>query len=291
MAIGLGQGFTRSARAADLPDLIVRFDPQPLQRVAARIRALPDIAAFSTRAEFTGVDIAANGHTRRGRLGRGGRRRTPGLRDRRRARCLLAVRRGRDRARLGPGVGRRPGSAAPDQGARITARGRVRRGPRRRRLPAGGAARLRVAGGDRRPVWTPARIPEVNVAEIWLRDPRYLNEVLVQARTTSYGLRGLRIITRSGRPRAARSGGRDRDRPAGRAVGVRARHRRRDARRVGPGRGAAAAEDDRDQPRGRRFPRAFGHPQAREAAVVAVPPRRSASSRACSPRSARRTGC
>ena len=40
--------------------------------------------------------------------------------------------------------------------------------------------------------------PQVNVAEIWLRDPRYLNEVLVQARTTSYGLRGLRFVTRSG---------------------------------------------------------------------------------------------
>ena len=40
--------------------------------------------------------------------------------------------------------------------------------------------------------------PNVNVAEIWLRDPRNLNEVLVQARPTSYGLRGLRFITRSG---------------------------------------------------------------------------------------------
>ncbi len=38
----------------------------------------------------------------------------------------------------------------------------------------------------------------VNLAEIWLRDPRNLNEVLVQARATSYGLRGLRFVTRSG---------------------------------------------------------------------------------------------
>ncbi len=37
-----------------------------------------------------------------------------------------------------------------------------------------------------------------NLAEIWLRDPRNLNEVLVQARATSYGLRGLRFVTRSG---------------------------------------------------------------------------------------------
>ena len=40
--------------------------------------------------------------------------------------------------------------------------------------------------------------PQTNLAEIWLRDPRYLNEVLVQARTTSFGLRDLRIATRSG---------------------------------------------------------------------------------------------
>ena len=42
------------------------------------------------------------------------------------------------------------------------------------------------------------RNPQVNVAEIWLRDPRYLNEVLVQARATSFGLRDLRFVTRSG---------------------------------------------------------------------------------------------
>jgi len=40
--------------------------------------------------------------------------------------------------------------------------------------------------------------PVVNLAEIWLRDPRNLDEVLVQARATSYGLHGLRFVTRSG---------------------------------------------------------------------------------------------
>ena len=40
--------------------------------------------------------------------------------------------------------------------------------------------------------------PNVNLADIWLRDPRNLNEVLVQARATSYGLQGLRFVTRSG---------------------------------------------------------------------------------------------
>ncbi|MBV8991201.1 MAG: ABC transporter permease [Solirubrobacterales bacterium] len=40
--------------------------------------------------------------------------------------------------------------------------------------------------------------PTVNLAQIWLRDPRYLNEVLVQARSISYGLQGLQFVTRSG---------------------------------------------------------------------------------------------
>ena len=60
------------------------------------------------------------------------------------------------------------------------------------------------------------------------------------------------------RSRAARPGGGDRDRSARRAVGVRARDRRCDARRVGAGRGAATAEDDRDQPCGRRLARPRG---------------------------------
>ena len=38
----------------------------------------------------------------------------------------------------------------------------------------------------------------MNLADIWLRDPRNLDEVLVQARATSYGLHGLRFVTRSG---------------------------------------------------------------------------------------------
>ncbi len=63
IADGLGNGFARAARAADLPDVIVRFDPQARGLVVSRIRALPDIAAFSTREEVTNVDIGAGGHS------------------------------------------------------------------------------------------------------------------------------------------------------------------------------------------------------------------------------------
>ena len=42
------------------------------------------------------------------------------------------------------------------------------------------------------------RSPRVNLADIWLRDPAQLDEVLVQARANSYGLRGIGFVTRSG---------------------------------------------------------------------------------------------
>jgi len=59
----LGRGFDRGARAADLPDVIVRFDPESASKVAQRIQALPDLAAFSLRQEFTDVAIGAGGHS------------------------------------------------------------------------------------------------------------------------------------------------------------------------------------------------------------------------------------
>ncbi len=55
----LGFGFDRAARASDLPDIIVRFDPQNAGRVAQRIAALPDLAAYTLRQEVTNVDLAA----------------------------------------------------------------------------------------------------------------------------------------------------------------------------------------------------------------------------------------
>src|SRR5437879_6458269 len=78
VADGLGQGFDRAARAAGLPDIIVRFDPEPRARVAERIAALPDLAGFGTRLEQTNVDLRFAGRTREDAVaevvGRGARR-------------------------------------------------------------------------------------------------------------------------------------------------------------------------------------------------------------------------
>jgi hypothetical protein len=194
---GLGGGFGRAARAADLPDVIVRFDPQRPAQVATRIRALPDVAAFSTRTEFTNVSIGAHGHSS-GRasvevMGRG-----------RRGYAIVG---GRD-------LSSRFGEVVVERGLAQAWNLQVGSG-----LDIDGLGRLRVVGFAEAPdnVGFPLAVPRlylsqaaldrrfgrdlnqrVDVAEIWLRDPRYLNEVLVQARTTSYGLLGLRFITRSG---------------------------------------------------------------------------------------------
>jgi putative ABC transport system permease protein len=198
VADGLGQGFDRAARAADLPDVIVRFDPQSTQRVNSRIAALPDLAGYATRFELTNVSVAV-----------GGRRRGDAVAEvvgagRRRGYAIVA---GRDlRAR---------GSEVLLERAFAQAWG-VRLGST---LFVDGLGRERVVGYAEAPdnVGFPLakprfyvsraaidarfgaeRNPRVNLAEIWLRDPRYLNLALVQARDTSFGLHNIRFATRSG---------------------------------------------------------------------------------------------
>ena len=185
----LGFGFDRAARAAALPDVIVRFDPQNGSAVAQRIAALPDIAAYTVRTEVTNVGLetadesAGNGAVEVVGPGRRG----------------YAIVAGHDVTG--------PGQVVVEKGLADAWR-----------LGLGGALDIdglgpeRIVGFSESPdnVSYPLAVPRVyvsqqgvgplaaNLAEIWLRDPRNLNEVLVQARATSYGLRGLRFVTRSG---------------------------------------------------------------------------------------------
>jgi ABC-type lipoprotein release transport system permease subunit len=193
----LGFGFDRAARAADLPDVIVRFNPQTASRVARRIAALPDLAAYTVRQEASNVGLetarnfADNGAVEVVGSGRRG----------------YAIVAGRD-------LSGQPGEVVVERGL-AEAWG----------LQLGGTLGIdslgteRIVGFSESPdnVSYPLAVPRVyvsqaalaarfgsppdpraNVAEIWLRDPRNLDQVLVQARATSYGLHGLRFVTRAG---------------------------------------------------------------------------------------------
>jgi ABC-type antimicrobial peptide transport system permease subunit len=200
VGVGLGGGFDRAAKAADLPDIIVRFDPESVSLVDQRLRALPDIGSYSTRLELTNTQVAADGQ-----------------------------RRGDAVAEVMSGSGR-PGYAvvAGHNLARTGSQVLVELGFAQAwhlhlgsTLDVGGLGPQRVVGFTEAPdnVGYPLAKPRyylslpaiearfrqppsanqrVNLAEIWLRNPAYLNEVLVQARATSFGLHDIQFATRSG---------------------------------------------------------------------------------------------
>jgi ABC-type antimicrobial peptide transport system permease subunit len=198
VGVGLGRGFDRAARAADLPDVIVRFDRQSASRVVARISALPDLASYSLREEVTNVGIGAGGRRREDAVaeavGSSGRR-------------GYAVVAGRDLAAVGPQVllerafaeawGVRLGSTFFVEGlGPQTVVGFVE-APDNVGFPLA-KPRFYVSRSAIDARFGREPDPQVDLAEIWLRDPRYLGEVLVQARTSSFGLHDIRFATRSG---------------------------------------------------------------------------------------------
>ena len=189
----LGFGFDRAARAAGLPDIIVRFNPQPSEAVRQRIAALPDVAAYTVRQELTGIGLeTADDFADNGVLEIVG----PGRRG-------YAIVAGRD-------VSGRRGEVVVERGLAVA--WHLKLGDT---LNIEGFDTRRIVGFSESPdnVSYPLSTPRVyvsaaalgvppgarvNLADIWLRDPANLDEVLVQARATSYGLHGLRFVTRTG---------------------------------------------------------------------------------------------
>ena len=189
----LGFGFDRAAHAAGLPDIIVRFFPQPADRVDQRIAALPDVASYTVRQELTGIGLdTANDFADNGVVEMVG----PGRRG-------YAIVAGRD-------VSHSPGEVVVERG--LAAAWRLKLGDT---IDVDGLGTRRIVGFSESPdnVSYPLSTPRVyvsagaigvapdarvNLADIWLRDPANLDEVLVQARATSYGLHGLRFVTRTG---------------------------------------------------------------------------------------------
>ncbi len=209
----LRTGFSRSAQAAHLPDVIARFDAQPAAAIARRIRALPDVAAYSLREEVTNVGLSAGSHSAENGVVEvidGGPR-------------GYAVVAGHDissapgSVMLEQGVARAWG-LAPGETIEVAGLGRERiaglaQAPDNVAYPLAtprlyvSLAALRAqegageeAGGSGEEAHGSGglREPRVDLAEIWLRDPAQLSAVLVQARLSSYGLRDLSIVTREG---------------------------------------------------------------------------------------------
>jgi ABC-type lipoprotein release transport system permease subunit len=192
---GLGRGFARGTKAAGLADVIVRFDSENARRVAARIGALPDIAAFTLRYEATNIELAAGQYdTSRSAVqvvgpGRRGYAIVQGHDLSARSEGVVIERGLADAWHLHPGQSITVGDLGPQHILGLS------QSPDNVAYPLA-AARVYVSAHEITDRFGP--IPAVNLAEIWLRDPRNLDEVLVQARATSYGLHGLRFVTRSG---------------------------------------------------------------------------------------------
>ncbi|HEX3803535.1 MAG TPA: ABC transporter permease [Solirubrobacteraceae bacterium] len=198
IAEGLGNGFGRAVRAAHMGELIVRFDPESAKQAARRISALPDLAGFALRTEVTSATILYRGHQTTGAVGEV-------LSSQRRQGYAVVA--GHNIEGSAPEILIEPGLASAWHirlGAQLYVDGlgyeRVvgfAEGPDDVGYPLAAArfyirrAALATGPGGR-------SNPFVNFAEIWLRDPRYVDEVLVQARAESFGLRDLQFATRDG---------------------------------------------------------------------------------------------
>lgn len=198
VSYGLGTGFDRAAGTASLPDIIVRFNDRSAQDVSRRIAALPDVARYQLRLELTNIGIGAHGMRRGDAVAEV---LDPGPH---RGYAVVA---GHDLSDRGSQVLLEKAFAS-SWGVHVGDTFYVR-----------GLGPQRVVGLVQAPdnVGYPlakprfylsrpaidARFgiepnPHVDLAEIWLRNPRYLNEVLVQARATSFGLSSISYSTRSG---------------------------------------------------------------------------------------------
>jgi ABC-type antimicrobial peptide transport system permease subunit len=191
---GLHTGFDRAADRADLPDVIARFDDQPVGRVDARLRALPDLRARAYVREFTGVTLQAGDNVSGDGV-------VQVVGGRPHAYAILAGHdlRGPDQAVVERGVARewhiRLGQAIDVGQGRLRVVG-IGLSPDNVAFPLARTPRIYISRAALGPDF--AANPRVNMALVWLNDPSQLAPTLTQARAASFGLTGLRFLTRSG---------------------------------------------------------------------------------------------
>jgi ABC-type antimicrobial peptide transport system permease subunit len=195
LAFALATGFERAADDADLPDVIVRFDPARRAAVDERIAALPNLAARAYRFEVTDVPLrSAGGRSRHGAVevvrGRRGYAVVDGrdVRGAGRAREVVVEQGVAREWYLGLGSTLHVGRLGP---LRVVG---IARSPDNVAFPLAAAARVYIAAGlvDR------GRPLPVDTALLWLHDRSRTDVTLTQARAQAYGISGLSFLTRSG---------------------------------------------------------------------------------------------
>jgi predicted lysophospholipase L1 biosynthesis ABC-type transport system permease subunit len=199
ISYGLGTGFTRAAKAAGLPTIVVRFEPQTASLVRRRILALPDIARYSLRYEVTEARFSYRGHRTHTGVAE--------LLDKPGAHVGYAVVAGENLPARGSDALVEKGLAESwgiKLGDSIHVRGLgpekvvgIAEGPDDVGYPLA-APRIYISRPALDARYGPERDPRVNLADIYLRDPRYVSEVLAQARATAFGLKNVQFLTSAG---------------------------------------------------------------------------------------------
>jgi predicted lysophospholipase L1 biosynthesis ABC-type transport system permease subunit len=198
VAYGLSTGFDRSAGRADLPDVIARFHTVDQARAAERLDALPDVANVGLRFEVLHAGLSAPGHATDGGAvqvvepGRRGYAVVAG-RDLRGAEPAVLVERGVARS-----WGLRPGDDLEIRGVGPLRIAGITVSPDNVAWPLATTARVYVTRAYIEQRFGTDRAPRANLALLWAHDPAQLDVLLAQARATSYGVAGLKFVTRDG---------------------------------------------------------------------------------------------
>jgi ABC-type lipoprotein release transport system permease subunit len=202
VAFALSTGFDRAAQRADLPTVVARFADEDQSTVARAVGSLPNLAAASYRLERTGVHLSAQGRQMREGV-------LQAVPDGRRGYAIVAghdvrgagtgrdvvVERGLARAwGLGVGDTLHVGTLGP---MRIVG---VAVSPDNVAFPLAKTARVIVSAPAllRRFGARPGERFPVDMVALWAQDPSRADVLVSAARQSSFGLRDLRFLTRSG---------------------------------------------------------------------------------------------
>jgi ABC-type antimicrobial peptide transport system permease subunit len=205
LGYSLATGFDRAAERADLPHVLARFRADELGGIDDRVRTLPNLARREYRLEVNDVGLRAGRRsTEQGAVHVLLESPTQGEEALRRGYAVVA---GRD---LGdaPGEvlverglasewGLEPGDVlevGPFGGLEVVG---VTVSPDNVAYPLARAARVYISRSEVTRRFGPGETP-ANLALLWLVDPAQADVTLAQARVATYGVGGLRFLTRDG---------------------------------------------------------------------------------------------